>query len=150
MSYRFEDIVDFMLKKHSGQKDKSGKPYIQHPMFVSSHCKTYEAKVVALLHDVLEDTDATIEDLKKIGLGQKEIDAIVLLTKPEKEDYMHYVKRVAQNPIAREVKMADLTHNMDLTRLDVITEKDIARTEKYKKAYEYLENYKEKELGEER
>ena len=143
MSYKFEDIVAFMLKKHEGQKDKSGQPYIRHPMFVSSNCKTYEAKVVALLHDVLEDTDATVEDLKKLGLGQKEIDAIVLLTKPEKEDYMHYVKRVAKDPIAREVKMCDLTHNMDLSRLEVVTEKDIRRTERYKQAYEYLKNYKE-------
>lgn len=135
---KFEKILSFVMKKHSGQIDKAGKPYFLHPLTVAFSCHSESARIVALLHDVLEDTDATIEELKKLGISDEELSAIQLLTKPKKEDYMHYIKRVAQNPLAREVKMCDLTHNMDLSRLPFLTEKDIARCEKYKEAYRYL------------
>ena len=135
---KYDQIIAFIAEKHKGQVDKSGKPYIVHPVTVALNCKSESGKRVALLHDVLEDTDATIEELIQLGLSDEEIEAVVLLTKPKKEDYMDYVKRVAKNPIAREVKLQDLTHNMDLTRLKEITEKDLKRKEKYEKAYQYL------------
>ena len=135
---RYTAVLEFAMQKHDGQLDKAGKPYILHPIEVALSLYKESDKVVALLHDVLEDTDATIEDLKKIGVSEEEVEAIQLLTKPKKEDYIHYVKRVANNPIARHVKMADLKHNMDLSRLSEITDKDIQRVEKYKQAYQIL------------
>lgn len=135
---RYTDALEFAMQKHEGQLDKGGKPYILHPIEVALSLYKESDKIVALLHDVLEDTDATIDDLRAIGLLSEEIDAIQLLTKPKKEDYIHYVKRVAENPIARRVKMADLRHNMDLDRLSEITEKDIKRKEKYEHAYQIL------------
>lgn len=145
---RFEKIITFVMGKHKGQVDKAGKPYIIHPLTVALGCNTESAKIVALCHDVLEDTDATVEELKEIGLTDEEVDAVLLLTKPDKEDYMVYVKRLSQNEIAREVKMSDLNHNMDLSRLKTITEKDLKRVEKYKKAYNYLKGYDKEILNE--
>ena len=137
---RYSSVLEFAMKKHDGQTDKSGKPYILHPMEVALSLYKESDKIVALLHDVLEDTDATADDLIALGLYDCEVEAIKLLTKPRKEDYMHYVHRVAEYPIARRVKMADLRHNMDISRLDVVTEKDLARVEQYKKAYRILED----------
>ena len=137
---RYSTVLEFAMKKHDGQTDKSGKPYILHPIEVALSLYKESDKIVALLHDVLEDTDATVEDLVSIGLYDCEIDAVKLLTKPHKEDYIHYVRRVAESPIARRVKMADLRHNMDVSRLDVVTERDLARVEQYKKAYRILED----------
>lgn len=136
----FDKYLKFIIDKHSGQLDKGGSPYFIHPIAVALKCSSESAKVVALFHDILEDTDATINDLYLLGLEKEEIDAIQLLTKPEKEDYMHYIKRIAKNPIAKEVKKCDLLHNMDLSRLETITERDVARKEKYQKAYNALSN----------
>lgn len=143
---RFDKIIAFVVEKHKNQVDKAGKPYIIHPLTVSFYCEDESAKIVALCHDLLEDTDATVEDLKSIGLADVEIEAVQILTKPKKEDYLSYVEKIAKNPIARTVKMADLTHNMDLTRLETITEKDLKRVEKYKKAFEILMEAEYKEL----
>ena len=152
MDTQLLQILKFANKKHRGQKDKSGEDYILHPMAVSLMCHSDSARRVALLHDILEDTDTCIFELMALGLTEDEVKAVVLLTKPAKEDYMHYIRRVAKDPIAREVKMRDLQHNMDLSRLETVTEKDIRRTERYKQAYEYLKNYKEmgrEDVGEE-
>lgn len=135
---RYTNILNFIIEKHNGQKDKAGVPYVFHPINVALLCERESEKIVALLHDVLEDTDATEKDLISLGLKTEEIEAIKLLTKPREEDYFSYIKRVAENPIARKVKMADLTHNMDLTRLNTITEKDIRRKEKYENVYRFL------------
>lgn len=129
---------EFAKEKHKGQVDKSGKPYIFHPVRVSNGVETDSEKVVAILHDVLEDTDATVKDLLKIGVSLSEIDAVVLLTKEKNEPYMEYIKRLSKNDMARHVKMSDLRHNMDMSRIENPTEKDYARLEKYKKAYNYL------------
>ena len=147
---RIAKVLAFAYEKHKGQVDKSGVDYILHPITVSLSCVSDSAKIVALLHDVLEDTDATIDDLVKLDLTKEEIEAIKLLTKPRKEDYMHYVKRVAENPIAREVKMCDLRHNMDISRLKHITEKDMQRVERYKQAYHYLSEVNNRNILDER
>jgi (p)ppGpp synthase/HD superfamily hydrolase len=147
---RIAKVLAFAYEKHKGQVDKSGVDYILHPITVSLYCVSDSAKIVALLHDVLEDTDATIDDIVKLDLTKEEIEAIKLLTKPRKEDYMHYVKRVAENPIAREVKMCDLQHNMDISRLKHITEKDMQRVERYKQAYHYLSEVNNRNVLDER
>ena len=135
----YSKILDFIIEKHEGQVDKGGKPYFLHPITVALSCQNESEKVVALLHDILEDTDTTPATLLELGVTEKELEAIQLLTKPKKEDYLHYVGRVSKNTIARHVKMSDLLHNMDLSRLPYITQKDIERKKKYEKAYAFLE-----------
>ena len=134
----FKTLI-YARKKHHGQRDKAGKPYIFHPFYVSLHCKNKDARTAALLHDVLEDTETTAHDLKEQGFNNTVVDAVVLLTKPENEDYFHYVRRIKENPIAREVKINDLKHNMNLRRLKVVREKDLNRQKKYKQALAILQ-----------
>ena len=124
---------------HKGQTDKSGIPYVFHPFHLAEQMETEETTIVALLHDVVEDTDYTIENLIEKGFGKEIIDALVLLTHDDKVDYMEYVKAIKKNPIAKAVKLADLRHNSDLSRLDVVDEKALERREKYLKAIDLLE-----------
>ena len=124
-------------KAHDGQKDKAGVPYIFHPIHLAEQMKAEEECIVALLHDVVEDTDVTFEDLEK-EFSQIIIDALKLLTHNKSVEYMEYIKNIKNNPIARKVKLADLNHNSDKTRLLSITEKDIERYNKYQKAIQIL------------
>lgn len=134
------DLIASMA--HRGQVDKAGEPYINHPRAVASKVETAEEKIVALLHDTLEDTYLT-EDVLSPVFGENIMDAVVTMTRAKGEDYFQYIGRISENELALNVKMADLTHNMDLSRLSNPTEKDYERIEKYKKAYAILENKKE-------
>lgn len=126
------------LVAHKGQVDKAGVDYINHPKSVSAKCKTEKEKIVALLHDVVEDTNVTLEDLSQF-FDKDIIEAINLLTHRDEDDYMTYLSRIKNNSLARTVKLADLENNMDLSRLPNPTEKDYARLEnKYKPAYKFL------------
>ena len=127
----------FAAEKHAGQKDKAGLPYVEHPRAVAARVESEEEKIVALLHDTVEDTDATIDEIREM-FGSTIADAVALLTHDNSVPYMEYVAKVKENPIARAVKLADLTHNMDLSRIPHVTERDLQRIEKYKKAYELL------------
>lgn len=124
---------------HKKQLDKSGMPYVFHPFHLAEQMKTEETTIVALLHDVVEDTDYTIEDLINMGFDKNITDAIALMTHADDVEYMDYVLAIKQNHIAKAVKLADLRHNSDLSRLDVIDEKALARREKYLKAIKLLE-----------
>ena len=130
--------LNFCFKAHKDQFDKSGQPYVFHPFHLAEQMQTEETVVVALLHDVMEDTDYTAADLEKEGFDGEILEALLLLTHKEGVDYMDYVAKIKENEIAREVKLADLNHNSDLTRLDVVDQKAIERKEKYKKAIELL------------
>ena len=130
----------FAFDAHRGQYDKSGLPYITHPLHVAESMESEDECVVALLHDVLEDTDITIEDLTRIGITDRQIAALKLLCHDDSVPYLEYVQSIRVDPIARKVKLADLHHNSDLTRLNVITTQDIERVEKYKQAIEILLN----------
>jgi len=123
---------------HKEQKDKSGLPYIFHPFHIAEQMSDEITVCVALLHDVVEDTDMTFEKLSELGFTTEIIEALKLLTHDDSVPYMDYVKEIAKNPVAKAVKLADLRHNRDLTRLDVIDEKALKRAEKYKKAMELL------------
>ena len=125
-------------RAHRDQVDKSGMPYVFHPFHLAEQMKSEETTVVALLHDVAEDTQYTLEDLANMGFGKAVIDALTLLTHDDDTDYMDYVRAIKENPIARAVKLADLTHNSDLSRLETIEEKAILRREKYLKAMALL------------
>ena len=128
------------FEAHKEQKDKSGLPYVFHPFHLAEQMETEETTVVALLHDVVEDTDYSLADLEDMGFSKSVLDALALLTHDPSVDYMDYVRAIKANPIARTVKLADLRHNSDLTRLDTVDEKALARVEKYQKARILLEN----------
>lgn len=124
---------------HEGQVDKAGKPYIDHPMRVMNMGKTVEEKIAGVLHDVVEDSDWTFEMLEKEGIPKDVMDALRCVTKlSEEEDYDHFIERVKTNPLAVKVKLNDLKDNMDITRLGEVTEKDLARLNKYIRAYRQL------------
>ena len=133
-----EKAYKIAKKAHLGQVDKAGEDYIKHPEKVASFVKTDEEKVVAYLHDVIEDTELTLEDLNEYGFSKEVIEAVDIITKKRGEDYQSYLNSVKKNKLARAVKLADLRHNSDLTRLTKVTEKDIKRKEKYQKAIDFL------------
>ena len=126
------------FEAHRDQLDKTGLPYIHHPLHLAFQMSDEVTTCVALLHDVVEDSDMTFEELEKLGFGGEIIDALRLLTHAEDVPYMDYVREIKKNPVAAAVKRADLMHNSDMTRLDVVTEIDLQRAEKYKKALEIL------------
>lgn len=123
---------------HKDQVDKSGIPYVFHPFHLAEQMKDEPTTVVALLHDVVEDSDYTFEDLAAMDFGKEVISALMLLTHNDDTPYMEYVAKIKENPVAKAVKLADLMHNSDLTRLDRPEEKALARREKYLKAIELL------------
>lgn len=135
-------MIDIALaiarKAHAGQVDKAGVDYIQHPLYVASQVKTEQEKAVALLHDVLEDSDITAADLLAYGLSNEVVTAVQTLTKKKGQSYQDYLEKVKSNNLARVVKLADLKHNSDLSRLKTVSNTDYARVKKYKNAIRYL------------
>ena len=125
---------------HRDQVDKTGLPYVFHPFHLAEQMKDEYTTVVALLHDIVEDTDMTLAHLSELGFPTPVTEAIALMTHAPEVPYMDYVREIGKNPIARAVKLADLKHNSDLSRMDVseIDEWAIRRTEKYKEAIRIL------------
>ena len=125
---------------HKEQVDKTGLPYVFHPFHLAEQMTDELSVVCALLHDVVEDTSLTLEDLSKMGFPARVTEVLALLTHDPAVPYFDYVTAIASDPIAREVKLADLRHNSDLSRMDEseIDEWAQKRTEKYKKAIELL------------
>lgn len=140
MQELLEKSIIFATEKHMGQVDKSGQPYILHPLRVMNNCSNIETKIVAVLHDILEDTDAAKEDLLEF-LPEYLVDAIVSITKINNEAYEDYLERVSSNYYATQVKLMDLKDNMNLDRLNKIEMKDMKRYLKYRKTVEYLKDY---------
>ena len=130
--------INIAIKAHHKQLDRSGQPYITHPFRVMESGQTLEEKIVGVLHDVIEDTTLTLNDLSVEGFSDVIIDAVDALSKTENEAYDHYIARVEKNELAIRVKLNDLTDNMDLKRLTEITDDDIVRMRKYLKAYNQL------------
>lgn len=133
-----EKALVIATKAHEGQKDKAGSPCILHPIRVSNRCLTDEEKIVALLHDVIEDTNVSASDLLASGFPRNIVEAVLSVTRNEGESYEDFVIRSKQNPIGRQVKLHDLEDNMDITRFNQLTEKDLVRLNKYLKAYRSL------------
>lgn len=123
---------------HAGQVDKGGVPYIQHPLHVAAQMETEAEIVTALLHDVVEDTDWTIEGLGQAGYPKEILEALALLTHEDGVPYFDYVRTIKPNPLARRVKLADLAHNSDLSRLPTVGEKELRRVAKYQEAIRIL------------
>ena len=127
------------FEAHRDQTDRSGLPYVFHPFHLAEQMPDEVTTVAALLHDVVEDTEYTLEDLRAMGFPAAAIEAVALLTHDDAEPYLDYVARVKQNPVAAAVKLADLRHNSDLTRLERVGPKDLERAEKYRRAIELLQ-----------
>ena len=133
-----ELALSIATEAHKGQFDKAGVDYVEHPIYVASQVDTEEEKAVALLHDVIEDSPFTAEELLLAGLLETVVTTVQILSKKKGQDYQTYLENVKSNPLARVVKLADLKHNSDLSRLSSVTDKDFERLEKYKKAIDYL------------
>ena len=134
-----ERAIEIAQEAHKGVKDKGGHDYIHHPIRVMHAMSNDQEKIVAILHDVVEDSDWTFDRLKEEGFEDSVIESLRCVTKySEEEDYQEFIKRAATNKIATKVKMADIEDNLDLSRLGTLTEKDLTRIEKYKKALKYL------------
>jgi (p)ppGpp synthase/HD superfamily hydrolase len=124
--------------KHDGQYDKGGNPYILHPLRLMLKAENDTDRIVAVLHDVIEDTDYTIRDLLADGFEQEIIDALDCLTKRKGETYDEFIQRIKPNALAKAVKLLDLKDNMDITRIENPDQKDYDRLKKYEKAIQDL------------
>jgi len=133
-----EDAIQLAVKVHQGQVDKSGQVYILHPLRVMFAVEGETARMVAVLHDVVEDSQYTFDDLREMGYSDEVIDALDCLTRRNDETYIEFVKRASTNQIARQVKLADIEDNMDIRRLQDITDKDHERLKRYRQAWAYL------------
>jgi (p)ppGpp synthase/HD superfamily hydrolase len=136
-----EKALQIAARAHEGQKDKEGLPYILHPLRVMARVEGSDAQIVAVLHDVIEDTAVTADDLRAAGFGAAVVDAVLCVTHRKHESYADYVVRCKANPVARQVKLADLedNHRLDrvLLRPDRL-ERDLARIRRYVFSYKYL------------
>ena len=133
-----EQAIQLAVQVHHGQRDKAGEPYILHPLRVMQRMETDWERIVAILHDVVEDTPITLADLRRAGFSHGVLVAVDCLTKREGESYAQFIQRAKANPIARRVKIADLEDNMDLRRLPHVSSRDRKRLEKYRRAQEKL------------
>ncbi len=133
-----EKAIVLAATAHAGQRDKAGAPYILHPLRVMLRMRSEEERIVALLHDVVEDTDWTFDRLYAEGFERQVVEAIDSVTKREGEAYDDFVDRVGRNAIGRRVKLADLEDNADVSRIAQPTEKDHQRIEKYRSAMKRL------------
>ncbi|ATB36548.1 guanosine-3',5'-bis(diphosphate) 3'-pyrophosphohydrolase [Cystobacter fuscus] len=135
-----EDALELAVRAHRGQRDKAGQPYILHPLRVMARLDTETERMVALLHDVVEDTPYTLERLRELGYSEEVLGALERLTKAEGEDYAAFIERVRPHPLARRVKLADLEDNMDVRRLPAVTAKDAERLARYRAAWTRLKD----------
>jgi (p)ppGpp synthase/HD superfamily hydrolase len=133
-----EDAIILAASAHRGQRDKAGRPYILHPLRMMLRLQTDEERLVAVLHDVVEDSDVTLDDLRRQGYGERIVAAVDHLTRREGESYDDFVARAAADPLARAVKVADLEDNLDTTRLAEITERDQERLARYQRALDSI------------
>jgi (p)ppGpp synthase/HD superfamily hydrolase len=136
-----ERAIEIAARAHAAQVDKAGQPYVLHPLRMTLAVQTPDARIAAVLHDVVEDTDVTLEQLRAEGFSGVVLEAVEALTKREGEDYEAFIRRVAPNPVAREVKLADLRDNSDLTRIAEPTDRDRERIKNYRQAIAYLERW---------
>jgi len=140
-----EDAIQIAAEAHKGQPDKAGAPYILHPLRMMMRMKTEAEMITAILHDVVEDTRNnpeaskwTIERLREQGFSEEVLEALECVTDREDESYEQFIERAGKNPIARQVKIADLEDNMNIQRIGEIRSKDLERLEKYHKSWSVL------------
>lgn len=143
-----ERAIEIAVSAHKGVLDKGGNPYILHPLRVMMSLQTTDEKIVGVLHDVVEDAEAwDFQRLKNEGFSSEILDGLRAVTKlSEDEDYDAFIMRSLSNSIGRAVKIADIRDNLDVTRIDTLTDKDLSRLNKYKKALSLLVNCSQKGL----
>jgi (p)ppGpp synthase/HD superfamily hydrolase len=129
------EAILLAVRAHHGQKDKAGEPYILHPLRLMFRQNSEAARIAAVLHDVVEDTPVTLEQLRDAGFAEEIPDAVALLTHDPEDSYEDYVAKIKTNPIARAVKLADLEDNMRLERVAEPTERDWVRLQRYHRAW---------------
>ncbi len=127
--------IEIAVSAHKGQLQRNGLPYVLHPLTLMLAVSSIEAKIAAVLHDVVEDSAWELEDLRAEGFSDSVIEAIDCLTHTGEEEYAAYIERVSTNDIAREVKLADLKDNMNLLRLPNLKDRDLPRLERYHRAW---------------
>jgi (p)ppGpp synthase/HD superfamily hydrolase len=127
--------IEIAVLAHKGQFQKNGMPYVAHPLALMQAVSSIEAKIAAVLHDVVEDTDWTLEALRAEGFSVDVLEAIDCLTHRVADAYADYIERIRENELAREVKLADLQDNMNIRRLPKLQKKDLVRLEKYHMAW---------------
>ena len=142
MNQLLERAIKLAQKYHEGQFDKGGHPYIEHPLRVMNGVESIDEKILAVLHDVLEDCDVSSVELIKEGIPEYLVEKLEILCKGKNEKYFDYIDRIKDNSLTIKVKLSDLNDNMNLERLKKVTDTDLKRLEKYKKAKEILESYK--------
>lgn len=133
-----EDAIALAVQAHRGQRDKAGQTYILHPLRVMLRLETDTERMVAVLHDVVEDSAWTLEQLRALGYPEEVLGALDCLTKREGESYEAFIERVRPHALARRVKLADLEDNMDVRRLVAVTPKDAERLARYRAAWARL------------
>ena len=134
-----ERAISIAVEAHRGQEDKAGQPYILHPLRVMLNCATELERIVAVLHDVIEDTPVSLDDLRREGFSEQVLDGVAAVTKAEHEEYLAFVRRASANPLGRAVKRADLEDNLDVSRLPSLTPQDHERLDRYRRALEVIE-----------
>jgi len=135
-----EKSLEIALKAYSGQKDKAGRAYILHPLRIMSKVQTEEEMAVALLHDVIEDSDYTADDLLGEGIPPNVVEAVLVLTRGDGESYVEFIDRVLKNPLATKIKIADIEDNINILRLDFVENKDLDRVARYHRAWKKLQS----------
>jgi len=133
-----EKSLHIALRAYAGKTDKAGREYIHHPLRVMAKMKTDLEMSVALLHDVIEDSDITAEQLLAEGIPAEVVEAVVCLSKNENESYQDFVARAKKNKLAAKIKIADIEDNIDALRLTSLDEYDLARIKKYHSAWRFL------------
>ena len=133
-----EDAILLAAQANRGQKDKNGQPYILHPLRVMLRLESERERIVGVLHDVVEDTPTTLDDLRTLGYLEDLVTAIDHITRRKDETYEQFTERAASNPIARRVKLADLEDNLDVRRLATVTPKDAERFQRYLTARKHI------------
>ena len=138
--HQLERAISVALRAHEGVLDKSGQPYILHPLHLMMQMETEDAQITAVLHDVVEDSDISLQDLADMGFSPRVIEALALLTHDsDAHSYAEYIDRINGNALARQIKLADLQHNMDARRLPApLSERDWERLQKYRLAWDKL------------
>lgn len=132
--------LEWALKAYSGKVDKGGKPYILHPLRLMSRLDDPISQLVALLHDVIEDSPITGDDLRAAGFPESVVGTVEVLTRRSGETYEDFIDRIRTNPLARKVKLLDIEDNLNLLRLSAVTDKDLKRVAKYHRAWKRLDS----------
>ena len=136
---QIKKALKICYEAHKDQYDKGGLPYVFHPFHLAEQMQEENEIIVALLHDVLEDSNYTLIDLEEAGFSENIINALKLLTHQKPVPYMEYIKNIKSNPLATKIKLADLKHNSDINRLDTIDDRVMVRLQKYNQAILFLE-----------